>query len=238
MRFIAHLSLAVILSFILFISSLLKPPNNVNAAIPLTIGIQSDGKVVSISWKEIPGLTVGASYSLGVWPIVATGCPSASTQISPFPANFKYDGGDNHLYTWTDATVGTYYAGLYTPSGALSDCPSFSVTGTSVTNGCQGFIDCLSNISGPNLNPEFTEQGLIGKIISAFLPAILGIAGFVTVIIIIISGIQFVTSGGNPEAAAAARGRLTFAIIGFVIIVLAFAILQIVDQIFLGTTVA
>jgi len=84
---------------------------------------------------------------------------------------------------------------------------------------------------------KFTETGLVGQIISSFLPIILGIAGFVTVIIIVISGIQFVTSGGNPEAAAAARGRLTFAIIGFVIIILAFAILQIVNRIFLGTKV-
>jgi len=82
----------------------------------------------------------------------------------------------------------------------------------------------------------FTYHGLIGQIISRFLDPILVIAGFVTVIIIIISGIQFVTSGGNPEAAASARGRLTFAIIGFVIIVLAYAILQIVDKVFLGTS--
>ena len=83
---------------------------------------------------------------------------------------------------------------------------------------------------------RFTYSGLIGQIISRFLDPILIIAGFVTVIIIIVSGIQFVTSGGNPEAAAAARGRLTFAIIGFVIIVLAYAILQIVDKVFLGTS--
>ena len=90
------------------------------------------------------------------------------------------------------------------------------------------------NVTGP-VSCKFAD---FGSVISAFLGPILVIAGFVTVIIIIISGIQFVTSGGNPEAAAAARGRLTFAIIGFVIIVLAFAILQIVDKLFLGTGIA
>ena len=73
-----------------------------------------------------------------------------------------------------------------------------------------------------------------GGIISIVLPLILGIAAFITVIVIILSGIQFITSGGNPEAAAAARGRLTFALIGLVLIILAFAILQIVDRLFLG----
>lgn len=85
---------------------------------------------------------------------------------------------------------------------------------------------------------QFTEKNLITKLLSDILPVILTLAGFVTVAVIIISGIQFVTSGGNPEAAAAARGRLTFAIIGFVIIILAFAILQIVNRIFLGTGIA
>ena len=68
------------------------------------------------------------------------------------------------------------------------------------------------------------------------LPFILIIAGFLTVIIIVISGIQFITSGGNPEAAAAARGRLTYAVVGLIIILLAFALLQVIDRIFLGNT--
>lgn len=82
----------------------------------------------------------------------------------------------------------------------------------------------------------FTHSGLVGQIVGKILPVILILGGFITVIVIIISGIQFITSGGNPEAANAARGRLTYAIIGFVIIILAFAILQIVNKIFLGNT--
>lgn len=82
----------------------------------------------------------------------------------------------------------------------------------------------------------FTYSGLIGQVITRILPIILTIAGFITVIVIIISGIQFVLSSGNPEAAAAAKNRLIYAIVGFIIIVLAFAILQIVNRIFLGNT--
>ncbi|OGE10478.1 hypothetical protein A3A60_02955 [Candidatus Curtissbacteria bacterium RIFCSPLOWO2_01_FULL_42_26] len=80
----------------------------------------------------------------------------------------------------------------------------------------------------------FTAGNLIGKLIGDILPIVLGIAGFLTVIFVIISGIQFVTSSGNPEAAAAARSRLIFALVGFIVIILAFAITQIVDRIFLG----
>ena len=84
---------------------------------------------------------------------------------------------------------------------------------------------------------KFTRSGLIGQILSQILPIVLGLAGFITVIMIVISGIQFITSSGNPEAAAAAKNRLVYAIIGFVVIILAFAILQIIDAVFLGTQV-
>jgi|SRR3989304_10064765 len=102
---------------------------------------------------------------------------------------------------------------------------------------CTDFSSCLGTIATPELYIKFAD-GLFGQIITGFLPAILGIAGFLTVIFIVISGIQFITSSGNPEAAAAARGRLIFALVGFALIVLAFAILQIVNRWFLGTGVS
>ena len=88
-------------------------------------------------------------------------------------------------------------------------------------------------VQGPIKNCAIATPG---KIISAILPYIFGIAGFLSVIVIVISGIQFITSSGNPEAAAGARNRLIFALIGLAIIILAFAFLQIIDKLFLGGT--
>ena len=98
---------------------------------------------------------------------------------------------------------------------------------------CSGFLGCLGGISTPGLNFS-SPATFISDLISKILPFVLGIVGFLTVIVIVISGIQFITSSGNPEAAGAARGRLQFALIGFIIVLLAFAITQIVDVIFLG----
>ena len=100
-----------------------------------------------------------------------------------------------------------------------------------------GFLSCFSStpIRTPGLRwADWTH--FITQVISAFLPAIFGIAGFLTVIFIVVSGIQFILSSGNPEAAAGAKNRLIFALVGFALIILAFAILAIVNRLFLGPT--
>lgn len=51
-------------------------------------------------------------------------------------------------------------------------------------------------------------------------------AGAVALIIILYSGIKYITSGGDPVKVASARKTLTFAIIGLVLIVLAFVFLN------------
>lgn len=100
-------------------------------------------------------------------------------------------------------------------------------------------LELLAQVDLPDSpTKEFTASGLPAQLVTKILPLALTIGGFITVIVIIISGIQFVTSSGNPEAAAAAKNRLVYAIVGFIIIVLAFAILQIVNRIFLGTGIA
>jgi len=58
---------------------------------------------------------------------------------------------------------------------------------------------------------------------------LLFVAGvIITIALVIYSGIQWMLSGGDKEKIASARTRLTYAIIGFVVIVTAFAIVKIV----------
>lgn len=98
-----------------------------------------------------------------------------------------------------------------------------------------GLKNCLSGITSPAT--KFSETGLVGTLIGTMIPIALGVGGMLTVIFIIISGIKFITSGGDPKGAAAAKDRLVYAIIGFIVLILAFAALQIVDKIFLNSGV-
>lgn len=55
-------------------------------------------------------------------------------------------------------------------------------------------------------------------------------AGIVALVLIIISGFKFVTSGGEPKKAEGARKTLTYAIIGLVVILFSFAIISFIEE--------
>ncbi len=57
---------------------------------------------------------------------------------------------------------------------------------------------------------------------------VLGIGIALTIIFLIIGGIQYITSRGDQKAAEAARHTLTNAVIGFIIVIGAFTIKQII----------
>lgn len=56
-------------------------------------------------------------------------------------------------------------------------------------------------------------------------------AGIIALIFIILSGIKFLTSGGDPKQLEGARNTLTYAILGFILILLSFAILNFISGI-------
>lgn len=58
--------------------------------------------------------------------------------------------------------------------------------------------------------------------------AVLVFAGIVALFLIIFSGIKFLTSGGDPKQVEGARKTLTYAIIGLVVILSSFAIINII----------
>ena len=106
---------------------------------------------------------------------------------------------------------------------------------------CDNFTDCLQGIGVPGVvDTKFAPTGsgtFVSTLVGLIIPIALGIGGMLTVVFIIISGIQFITSGGDPKGAAAAKDRLVYAIIGFIVLALAFAVLQIIDRLFLGTVI-
>lgn len=56
--------------------------------------------------------------------------------------------------------------------------------------------------------------------------ALLLFAGVTALFFIIISGIKFITSGGDPKQAEAAKKTMTFAIVGLVLVLVSFFIIN------------
>ncbi len=77
----------------------------------------------------------------------------------------------------------------------------------------------------PGDNPAQTE-GDFRTIVLTILQYFLGFLGLLAVIMVIFGGVTYVSSAGNDEAVAKAKKIIMYSIIGIVVILLAFAIVN------------
>lgn len=75
---------------------------------------------------------------------------------------------------------------------------------------------------------------VLGIVISNTLRIVLIAAVILVLVYLIIGAFQWITSGGDKEAVGKARGRITAALIGLVILALAFVIAQVIIVSILG----
>jgi hypothetical protein len=76
----------------------------------------------------------------------------------------------------------------------------------------------------------------IPRIIGGFVNLVLIIAAVVFFFILVIGGVRWITSGGDKANTEAARGQITAALVGLVIVFAAWAIIQLI-QTFFGVTI-
>lgn len=78
-------------------------------------------------------------------------------------------------------------------------------------------------------NNNFNDSGdSIEKTIGNIISTVIGILGIVCVIIIIMGGVQYMTSSGDAGKVKKAKDTILYGVIGLIICVLAFAITQFV----------
>src|SRR3989304_7750979 len=88
-----------------------------------------------------------------------------------------------------------------------------------------GLISPVYAVQDPAKISDIVE--ILENIISLLAPA----AGIAFFIMMLIGGFQFLTSGGDPKAAGAARGTLTYAEIGIVLVIVSWLILVLIRDI-------
>lgn len=98
------------------------------------------------------------------------------------------------------------------------------------------FFPKIFNLAFPDYKPgkiNLADPDLtLGRIISVLLPYIFAVAGLTLFGFLIFGGFQLLTSGGNPETVKKAQGKITSALVGFLIIFLAYWLTQILEVIF------
>ena len=70
--------------------------------------------------------------------------------------------------------------------------------------------------------------------LSTIINVIIGVVGFVAVIVIILGGVQYTTSAGDPGKVKKAKDTIMYGIIGLVVALLAFAIVNFVLSSLMG----
>lgn len=90
----------------------------------------------------------------------------------------------------------------------------------------------LPGYPNPIVDPTGGRFSNIGDIINVLIPYIFALAGIILLFLIIWGGFGYLTSGGDPKKVESARGKLTHAIIGFIIIFVAYWLVQILETIF------
>jgi hypothetical protein len=86
--------------------------------------------------------------------------------------------------------------------------------------------------SGLDVTGTFDYTSPIGFIVSEAIPWIFIIAGMLLLVYLIFGGLQLMLSGGEPKNAQAAKTHITNALVGFIVIFIAFWVTQLFGLIF------
>ncbi len=73
-----------------------------------------------------------------------------------------------------------------------------------------------------------TDSALIGGILKDVINIMLYLAGTIAVIMMVIGGLRYITSDGDPQKATTARLTIIYALVGLVVAVLSFSIVNFV----------
>lgn len=99
------------------------------------------------------------------------------------------------------------------------------------------FADGTININpNPGGDAQLDKIKNVGDLVSAGIGAAFLIAGLLVFVMLVIGGIQWITSGGDKENTQKARDRITHALVGLAIVAGAWALMQLV-QFFFGINI-
>jgi hypothetical protein len=94
----------------------------------------------------------------------------------------------------------------------------------------QGALQQIQSQAGLGVggaNFHFQIGTTIGELIATLLPFVFTIAGMLLLVYLILGGLQLMLSRGDPKAAQGAKSHISNALIGFIIVFIAYWVVQI-----------
>lgn len=93
------------------------------------------------------------------------------------------------------------------------------------------FRSVFGTITPPKEFGGITGEAGINKYILIFVTFIFTLSAVMFVFMVLYSAYQMIASGGDKEGVARARARITYAVIGLILLAFSFVIFRIVEQI-------
>jgi hypothetical protein len=116
-------------------------------------------------------------------------------------------------------SIAAIFVGIFVSSLALVTVPAVEV---SAQNAHKQVCDSIGGCGNGG--------GKISGVIEAVINILSAIGGIIAIILVIIGGVKYMTSGGDSNAAANARNTILYAIVGLIIVVFAQVLVRFVLQ--------
>jgi len=121
-------------------------------------------------------------------------------------------------------SMGLFFSLMATPAIVTAQPagdPADATASTSVDEACAA-IEALGGTC------DETAQSSVTSVVKTVLNVMSFIVGIIAVIMLVVAGIRFMTSGGDPQATSGARNTILYAVIGIVIVIMAQVIIAFV----------
>lgn len=96
-------------------------------------------------------------------------------------------------------------------------------------------MNYLSQITNPALDSGLQSKSGI-EFVQSFIPGVIGmilvVGAVIFFFVLLVGAIQWISSGGDKNALESARGKITSALIGLVILLSVFAIIKLIENFF------
>lgn len=196
------------------------------------------GSTYNLSAPQIVGNTVTFNFSppasSNPYPpgLIVDTSPTFSNLTRPFDSGAIPTGQKSVV--WNNAPQGVYCAVIVIGTLAYSNTIKFQIGGGYATWNNPGPAASPFNIM--DVFQPAKRFGSFGQLASDVLLILVSLAGALALFFLVLSGVKLATSSGDEKKLASARATLTYAIIGIAVVILAFAIVKVL-QYFLQSNV-